>query len=173
MVSLHPLISLVLTVLLLHLPKEKCGDTVHPTYVAVAEINYDNQNNYATLACKTFTDDLEMALQKQLGVKEHLASPADVKKASSEINTYIKSHLQIKINGRITCYAFQNYQPVDNTIVADFRIENIHGISKFEITDSVFYELFDTQIQIIYVTVNGNKKFSSLHNPESNLSFDF
>ncbi len=172
-VSLYPLIAFLSPVFLLHFSQENCDETFHPTYVAVAEINYNYQNKYATLVCKTFTDDLELALQKQIGVKENFTSPDDIKKASSEITTYVKSHLQIKINGRIVAYSFQNYQPVDNTIVSNFRIENINGISQFEITDTIFYELFDTQIQIIYVTVNGNKKFSSMHNPESKLSFAF
>jgi len=161
-----------LSLLCLNFPNEKSVNTFHPTYVSVAEINYDHQNNYATLVCKTFTDDLANALQKRFSTKYNLNTGIDGK-VSSQIDAYIKEHLQIKINGNIVPFTFQNYKQVDNTIVSGFIIKNVKGISQFEITDTIFYELFDTEIQIIYVTVNGNKKFSSIRNPESSLSFAF
>lgn len=172
MIAPFSLLVSFLSFLCLNFSNEKTVNTFHPTYVSVAEINYDHQNNYATLVCKTFTDDLANALQKRFGIKYNLNTGADGK-VSSQIDTYIKERLQIKINGSIAPYIFQDYKQVDNTIVSNFIIQNVNGISQFEITDTVFYELFDTEIQIIYVTVNGNKKFRSIRNPESSLSFAF
>lgn len=169
----HSLIVFISPVVLLFFHDRKHDNNIHPTYVSVAEINYDNKYNYADLVCKTFTDDLELALQKKFGVKENLLSPADFKKASSEVEAYIQQHLQIKINGSIVNYSFQNYQQQENAIVSHFRIDNLKNISQFEIMDTIFYELYDSQIQIIYVTVNGNKKFSSIRNPVTKLSFAF
>ncbi len=54
-----------------------------------------------------------------------------------------------------------------------FKINNINSIQRFELTDTIFYELYDKQIQIIYVTVNGNRKSNRLINPESKVAFNF
>jgi len=156
-----------------HAPFHLSRQPLHPTYVSVAEITYNSPGTSATLLCKTFTDDLQSALQKQTGDREDLSTPGNLKKAGTAIDAYIRAHLAIRINGQPAACSFQGFQAVDNTIVSRYNIENLHGIAHIEITDTVFYELFPTEIQIIYVTVNGNKKFASIHNPHASLAFDF
>ena len=40
-------------------------ESIHPLYVSVAEINYNNSDGFASVLCKIFSDDLKLALQKQ------------------------------------------------------------------------------------------------------------
>ena len=146
----------------------------HPTYVAVVQIDYTSQDKFVTLLCKTFIDDLELALQKKFTNKESIANPSDAKAIFSEMDDYVKSHLQIKINGGQVGFSITNYKIDENNSVAIyFRINKIESINKIEITDTVFYELYDSQIQIIYVTVDGNRKSNKLRNPASKVAFDF
>ena len=72
----------------------KNKEYTHPLYVAVAEINYNSSDKFGTLLCKTFSDDLKLALQKQYTKKESIDNPENIKKRSSEIDSYIKNHLQ-------------------------------------------------------------------------------
>jgi hypothetical protein len=90
------------------------------------------------------------------------------------MDDYVKSHLQIKINGGQADFSITNYKIDENNSVAIyFRLNKINSINKIEITDTVFYELYDSQIQIIYVTVDGNRKSNKLRNPASKVAFDF
>ncbi|MEP6948664.1 MAG: DUF6702 family protein [Ginsengibacter sp.] len=145
----------------------------HPLYIAVAQIDYNSSDQFATVLCKTFSDDLELALQKQYAKNESIDHPGNIKKLSSEIEGYIKNHLQLKINGKATSLVFTNYKKEDNTISSWFRIDNINDIQRFEVNDTIFYELYDKQIQIVYITVNGNRKSNRVTNPESKVAFDF
>lgn len=173
--GLHYFIALLFPCIIFNSVKENKKYDKHPTYVAVAQIDFNSEDKFATLLCKTFTDDLELALQKKFAKKESITNPADTKKLSNEIYEYIKSHLQIKINGKLVNFSFINYKQEgeNNSVALFFRINNIDDINKFEIADTIFYELYDNQIQIIYVTVNGNRKSNKIRNPQSNVAFDF
>ena len=156
------------------LTKDKKAE-LHPTYVAVAQIDFNSKDKFATLLCKTFTDDLDVALQKQFDNKKSIRNPVDAKELSGEIERYIKVHLQINIDGRQVNLSYINYteDKENNSVGLNFRINDINDITKINITDTIFYELYDNQIQIIYVTVNGNRKSNKIRNPASKVSFDF
>ena len=145
----------------------------HPLYVAVAEINYDSKDKFATLLCKTFSDDLGLALQKQYHRTVNFDTPENLKKLSPEIEDYIKNHLQLTINGKGVNFVITNFEKEDNTVSIYFRVNNINDIKRLEVTNTIFYELYDKQIQIIYITVNGNRKSNRITNPESKVAFDF
>ncbi len=151
----------------------KIEGAYHPLYVAVAEIEYKNSDKFATLACKIFSDDLELALQKQYGKKESFNNPADVKSLSGEIDGYIKNHLQLKINGKQSNYSFINFKTQDNAVLIYFRINDISEISTFAITDTILYEVYSKQVHLVYVTVNGNRKSGKIANPVSQATFEF
>jgi hypothetical protein len=172
--GLYYLITFFSPFIIFNSAKENKKYDKHPTYVAVAQIDFNSKDKYATLLCKTFTDDLGLALQKQFAQKENIANPGDVKKLSAEIEEYIKGHLQIKINGGQVGFSITNYKiDENNSVVIYFRINKIDSINKIEITDTVFYELYDSQIQIIYVTVDGNRKSNKLRTPASMVAFVF
>jgi hypothetical protein len=145
----------------------------HPLYIAVAQIDYNSNDKFATVLCKTFSDDLELALQKKYAKNESIDHPENVKKLTSEIGAYIKNHLQLKINGKTISLVFTTYKKEDNTVSTWFRINNINDVQRFEVNDTIFYELYDKQIQIVYITVNGNRKSNRITNPESKVAFDF
>jgi Domain of unknown function (DUF6702) len=168
-------IAFLCSCIILKSVKESKKEEKHPTYLAVAQIDFDSRDKFATLLCKTFNDDLALALQKEFSEKESIMAPADVKKLSAEMEKYIKGHLQIKINGNNVDFSFTNYKEdaPNNSVAMYFKINNVDRINNLEINDTVFYELYDSQIQILYVTVDGNRKSGKIRNPVSKASFDF
>jgi len=168
-------ISLLLSFFILGSVTKDNKKELHPTYVAVVQIDFNTKDKFATLLCKTFTDDLDLALQKQFDKKESIPNPTDGKELSAEIQQYTKSHLQININGKPANYSFTSYKEdkENNSVGLYFRINNISDITKINIIDTIFYELYDNQIQILYVTVNGNRKSDKIRTPASHATFDF
>ncbi|MEO8765508.1 MAG: DUF6702 family protein [Ginsengibacter sp.] len=154
-------------------PSVKNKEHHHPLYIAVAQMDYNNSDAFATLQCKTFSDDLELALEKKYGTKVSVDTPGSKEKLASEIEDYINNHLQVIINGKQVKYVFINFTKEGNTVSMNFRINNIKEINRCEVDDTIFYELYDRQIQIIYITVNGNRKSNRVTNPESKVAFDF
>lgn len=142
-------------------------------YVSVAEINYNSSDGFASVLCKVFSDDLKLALQKQFHEIENFDDAKNDKKFSSGMVDYIKDHIQLKVNGKFASFLFTDFKKDDNAYLVNFRINNIKAVQRFEIEDNIFYELYDKQIQLVYVTVNGNRKSGRMTNPESKLAFDF
>ncbi|MGH2565800.1 MAG: DUF6702 family protein, partial [Ginsengibacter sp.] len=124
----------------------------HPIYVSVVEITYNNGDKFASVICKTFSDDFKLALQNQSHKTENFDSPENIKNLSSEMEGYIKKHLQLKINGKLVDFVFTNYKKDGNTIWSYFTTNAVSDINKFEVTDTIFYELYDNQIQLVYIT---------------------
>lgn len=148
-------------------------ESIHPLYVSVAEINYNNSDGFASVLCKIFSDDLKLALQKQFHDMENFDDVKNEKKFSSGMVDYIKNHLQVKVNGKLAGLVFADFKKDDNAYLVNFRINNINSVQRFEIEDNIFYELYDKQIQLVYVTVDGNRKSGRVTNPETKLAFDF
>ena len=148
-------------------------DYNHPIYIAVAEIDYNSSDRFATMVCRTYSDDLELALSKHYHKTENFDRPEKIKELSSEMEGYIKNHVQLKINGKAMNFVFTNFKTEDNTVLMYFRINNINDIKKLEVTDTIFYELYENQIQLVHITVNGNRKSNRITNPESKIAFDF
>jgi len=144
----------------------------HPLYIAVAQIDYNNSDKFATLLCKTFSDDLGLALEKRYSRKQNIGT-ADNATILSETADYINSHLQVSINGKVAKITFVKLTREENTVSVNFKIENITDIKRVEVTDTIFYELYDKQIHIVYITVNGNRKSNRITNPQSKVAFDF
>ena len=146
---------------------------IHPIYIAVAQIEYLSSDKFVTVLCKMFSDDLALALQKQYQKTENIYAPENIKKLPSEIEDYVKKHLQLKINGKAANLVFTNYKKEENAVSIYFMISNINNVQRIEVTDTIFYELYDKQIQIVYITVNGNRKSNRITNLENKVAFDF
>jgi hypothetical protein len=145
----------------------------HPVYVAVAEINYDNTAAFATVLCKVYSDDMDLALRRAQRLPEDAPSPQNSSNFTDEMDRYIKDHFQLQINNVAQNMVFLNYHKEDNALLVNFRINKPGNVQTCEITDNIFYELYEKQIQIVYVTVNGNRKNGRLQNPNTRLSFAF
>jgi hypothetical protein len=145
----------------------------HPIYIAVVEIEY-NTDKFATLVCKTFTDDLQLGLQKQYQNRITIdESSANIQEISSEMDGYIKNHLQIITNTKKVDLTYTGFKKQNNATLIYFKLNNINSVEKIEVRDSILYEVYNNQVGLIYATVNGNRKNRKLTNPQSEASFDF
>ena len=63
---------------------------VHPLFVSVTEINHNAQDKTLEISCKTFTDDLEKAIEKSSNVKIDLFTVKDKAAANKAISDYFK-----------------------------------------------------------------------------------
>ena len=146
---------------------------VHPFFVSVTEVNHNAKDKTLEISCKMFLDDTEKTLKKQLNTTVELASPKEPKKAQQLVSDYVKKHLQIKIDGKPVTIEFVGYEVEGASIWSYFQVNNISEVHKIDFTNTILYELYDTEISIMHAQVGGNKKSSRITNPESVASFEF
>ncbi len=145
----------------------------HPLYVSVTEINHNAKDKTVEISCKIFTNDLEATLEKIVHGKVDLSDQKDKPTTDKFISDYIQKHLQLKVDGRTVSLQFMGSEKETDATWSYFQVSNITGVKKIDIMNNILYDSFGQEINIMHVTVGGNRKSTKLSNPETNASFEF
>jgi len=145
----------------------------HPFYVSVTEINHNAKEKTLEISCKLFLDDTEKTIKKELNTPVELSSPKDPKKAQQQLSDYVKKHLSIKIDGKPVSMEFIGYEAEGASLWSYYQVKNISSVHKIEVSNSLLYELYDSQISIVHAQVGADKKSTKVTNPEKNMVFEF
>jgi hypothetical protein len=147
--------------------------TVHPLHLATVEIDHNATDKTLEITCKTFGDDFESILSKVNRSKVALVSGKDTNGNNKKIFEYIKSHLQITIDGKPVQMSFVGYEKEDVVVYSYLQVDNVSSVKKVAIVNSIMHDMFDDQVEIIHMIVNGNRKSTKLDYPAKNAEFSF
>lgn len=145
----------------------------HPYHVGSVEFNYNSKSKTFEVSAKFFLDDLENALNLKYRKELHFND----KKFKNEINLLLKKYceenLKLRINKKFVTLNYLGFE--ENAESVDFYLESdvIEKPEKVETSVSLLYNLFDDQLNIIHVIVNGNRKSSKLSYPNRYLFQQF
>jgi hypothetical protein len=145
----------------------------HPLYVTVTEISHNAKDKALELSCKIFTNDFETALEKTIHTKIDLSAPKDKKAADKAVSDYIVRHLQLKVDGKAVVLQFVGSEKETDATWTYFQVSNIASVKKLDIVNSLLYESFSEEINIMHVEAGGEKKSSKLNSPDTNAVFEF
>ena len=145
----------------------------HPFFVSVSEINYNTADKNLEISCKVFTDDFETTLKNATQTVVDMYKPKDSAQLEKYISTYIQKHLQIRIDGKPVKLEYLGHELEEQSTWNYFQVPNIGMPKKIEIFNDIFHESFDKQINIMHVTINGNRKSMKLDYPSTEAKFEF
>jgi hypothetical protein len=149
------------------------ASVLHPYYVSVTEINHNAIDKTLEISCKLFTDDFEKALADKYKMKVDLSAPRDKKIMDKIITDYIKNHLAIKADGKNVNLNYLGFEKEDEAVFSYFQVENLVSVKRIDVTNSILHEEHDTQINIMHVSVGGNRKSTKLDYPNTQAVFNF
>jgi hypothetical protein len=152
---------------------DKKNDVTHPIFMSVTEIEHNAKDKTLEISCKIFTDDLEKTLRQVFKGTVDLINPKDKAAMNNLVNDYIQKHFSITVNGKKSAMQFIGYEQKEEGIMSYLQVNNIAAVNKIDITDNILYEYKKEQLQIIHVTVDGNRKSTRLNNPDDKCSFEF
>ena len=147
--------------------------TPHPFHVSVEELNHNAQDKTIEISCKIFTDDFEKILSKNYNAKADLTNPPNKAAMDSLVKKYIFSHFALKVNGRPVPLVYVGFETDKEASYGYVEVDNIPSLSKVEISNTLMYDQFDDQVNIMHVIVNGNRKSTKLEYPEKTISVEF
>lgn len=145
----------------------------HPFHVSVIEVNHNAADKTLEISCKIFTDDFEKILAKNYNAKVDLINPPNKPAMDSLIKKYLFSHLSIKANGRPVAFSYIGFENENEAAYGYIEVENISSVTKLDISTNIMYDLFDDQMNIMHITIGGNRKSTRLNYPEKEASFSF
>jgi hypothetical protein len=146
----------------------------HPLYISVTEMSYNTTDKNLEISCKIFADDFEKTLASVNNTKVDLTTPPDKAVADKMVAAYVKNHLLLKLDNKPVTLEFVGYEKENDAIWSYFQVTNTATApKKIDIINSILYESYDKQINLMHVSVAGNRKSTRLNYPDKEASFGF
>ncbi|SEO66941.1 DUF6702 family protein [Niastella yeongjuensis] len=150
------------------------SSTRHPLFVSVTEMNYNAADKDLEISCKIFTDDFEKTLSNVFHTKVDISAPANKKENDRLVNEYIKTHLQLKLDNKMVTLTFVGFEKENDAVWSYFEVDNTATApKKIDVVNTILYESYDKQMNLMHVTVAGNRKSTRLNYPDKEASFQF
>ena len=132
--------------------------TVHKFYVSVTQIDYIEEKGELQITSRIFIDDLEKLLRERYDKTITLAGDNEPKSANDYIGKYLSQKIKIVINGEEKTMKFLGKEYEDDITLCYLEISDIKSINSIEITNTVLFELFEEQQNIIRTKINSKRK---------------
>lgn len=145
----------------------------HPFHVSVTEINHNATDKTLEISCKIFTDDFEKVMAKNYKTKVDLSKPEMKSAMDSLVKRYVTSHLLVKADGRLVNYSYLGFENDHEATFCYIEVEQIPSIKKMEVSNSILYDQFDDQMNIMHIIVGGKRQSNKVNYPEKDLVFNF
>ena len=153
--------------------REPSGE-MHPFHGSVIEINHNISEKTVEISCKIYTDDFEKILVKNYNKKVDLINPPNKPAMDSLIKKYIFSHISIQVNGKSVPLSYVGFENESEAAYVYIQANNVVALNKLEIATNLMYDLFDDQVNIIHLTIDGtNRKSNKLNFPATSTTFNY
>lgn len=152
---------------------EFVAEEFHPFYVSVTEINHNEKEKTLEIACKIFTDDLESTLNKNYNTRIDFFSDKTNDIATKCLNDYIGRHLLIQVDGKPVKAQIIGFERESEALWSYYEVKNVASVKKMQVRNSILYDAFKDQINLMHVTVNGSRRSSKLNYPDIIAEFGF
>ncbi len=146
---------------------------LHPFYLSVTELKYNQQSKKIEVSVKLFTDDFEKTLHNIHKIPIDLLHPKDTMAIEKLVEDYISNHLNINCDSKLLRLHFIGYESEEGAIWSYFESEEINSPKSIDITNTLFYQYIDGQMNIMHVNIGSEKKSYKLNNPDSKVEFKF
>jgi hypothetical protein len=146
---------------------------VHPFHVSTTEIQHNASEKTLEISCRIFTDDFESALSKVYKTKTDFSAPAMKTAMDDLVKKYIPGHLQISVDGKPVSLKVLGWEKESEAVFVYLEADNIPSVKKVEVVNSILFDLFDDQMNLVHFFVNGNRKSIKLTYPEKKAMFAF
>lgn len=145
----------------------------HPYHVGSVEINYNSKSKNFEIIGRFFLDDLENGLSKKYGKPFRFNDPKYKTQLNESLKNYSSEYFKLKTNNQFTKVNFIGYEEDNESVNIYLESEPVSNPQKVEAAVSFLYNLFDDQINLVHIVVNGNRKSEKLTYPNRYLFQQF
>jgi hypothetical protein len=89
------------------------------------------------------------------------------------VKKYVTSHLKLIIEGHENKISYVGWENEGEAIYCYFEIQNVSQPRKLKIDNSLLYDEFTDQANIMHVKVNGKRQTQKVNYPDKTLEFTF
>lgn len=145
----------------------------HPYHVGSVEINYNQKSKTFEVTGRFFLDDLENGLNTKYGKSLHFNDPKFKTQLNGSLKNYASEYFKLKANNKFLNVNYVGYEEDHESVNVYLESEKVDTPKKVEAAVSFLYNLFDDQINIVHIIVNGERKSEKLTYPNRYLFQQF
>ena len=146
---------------------------LHPFYVSITAIDYNEQAHRVEISARIFYDDLEAALKDARDLKIDLINPTDKSATDSLLSAYFLDHLRLSVNGKPVSVRYVGYEIDEDVAWCFLEAVNINRVERLRIDNRILFDHFPKQSNILHVTAYGKRQSTKLDNPERTAVFEW
>ncbi|MFM6954832.1 MAG: DUF6702 family protein [Sphingobacteriaceae bacterium] len=146
---------------------------LHPYYVSATEVKHNAKTQSLEISCRMYSDDAEAALKKISTERVDILNPKSKAQIELLLSKYVPQHVKISVNGKPVSLQFVGYEFESEAIWCYFEAKNIRSAKRISVSNDLLYAEHAEQINMMHVTINGERKSTKLDNPQSLADFNF
>jgi hypothetical protein len=131
---------------------------LHPFHVSITELIYKEETKSVQIMHKVFVDDFEQTLNKNYKVNLDILSLSNTQSIDSMVENYLGKNFAVVIDGKAQEISYLGSELEDNVLWCYQEIYKVRKPETFEITNSIMFDEFDDQSNLVHTTVNGKLK---------------
>lgn len=141
----------------------------HDLHVSVCDMTYKEDKGKIEVSIKVFYDDLLSAVGLQPG--EEL--PENYTSADELIEAFINENIQVRVNGEEKTLNYEESHSYPPAVWTTFSIPHSGNVNQIHMKNSILTDLFDDQVNMVNIRINGEKKAFSLDGKQKLLDFKY
>ncbi len=145
----------------------------HPFHVSNTEVSYNTKSKSLEITCRIFTDDFENALNKRFKSKIDLYAKNQEKEMNAFVKSYLEANLKFVVDGKVVKYNYVGFENDHEATNVYLEIANSTSFKSLGVSNSILYDLFEDQMNILHVEKNGNRKSTKASFPEKKMVVSF
>ncbi|CAD7809743.1 hypothetical protein CHRY9390_02060 [Chryseobacterium aquaeductus] len=145
----------------------------HPYHVGSVDINYNSKSKTFEVTGRFFLDDLENGLSKKYGKSFHFNDSKYKTQLNETLKNYSSEYFKLKTDNQFLKINYVGYEEDSESVNVYLESEKVENPKKVEAAVSFLYNLFDDQINLVHIIVNGNRKSEKLTYPNRYLFQQF
>ncbi|NRD20894.1 peptidase E [Winogradskyella eckloniae] len=150
--------SLQLLIAFLMLPLFISNQSSHEYYVSVTKIEYSKKDESLQIISQIFINDFETLLRKRYDDKITLDSGQESETVETYMKRYLEDKLKVKVNGLNVKFNFIGKEYKDDITYCYLEVENISEIKSLEVTNTILFDVFSEQQNILRMKLLGKHK---------------
>lgn len=148
-------------------------EAFHPYHVGSVEINYNSKSRTFEVTGRFFLDDMESGLGKKYGGAFHFNDEKYKEKLNDALQKYCSEYFKLKADNKFLKVNYIGYEEDQESVDVFLESEPVATPKKVETAVSFLYNLFDDQINIVHIIVNGQRSSEKLTYPNRYLYKQF
>ena len=147
--------------------------TMHKYYLSLTEVAINTEKHTLDVSSKLFIDDLELELNKLSLKKTDLSAVVKNKETEALLFSYLKNNFKVNVGGKLPDLQYVGYEIEGDAVWCYMEVVNFNGNGTISILNTLLYDSFPEQSNLLNVSLDGVSKSAKLTNPEKMAEFVF